>query len=97
MIKSLALAAAIGAAVSTAEAATPCGPRNLVLATLASNYQERPVAMGLSNSGRLLELMVSQDGKSWTVVTTSPEGVSCVLDAGAEWLNQTVAADDPEA
>jgi hypothetical protein len=96
MFRSVLLAAAIGVAASTAQAAS-CGPRTDVLAALAKAYQEHPTAIGLSNSGRLLEIVTRADGGSWTLLLTSPQGVTCIVDAGGDWALKTLAKLDPEA
>ena len=90
-------AALIGIFGASAEAATQCGPRADVLAMLAKKFEERPVAIGLSGNGRLLEILARDDGRTWTVVSTSPEGLTCVLDAGEEWHFRQLAAIGPEA
>jgi hypothetical protein len=90
------LGAAAVAASSAAEAAQ-CGPRADMVAVLAKTYHEQPTAIGLSSTGRLLEIMVRADGRSWTLITTSPEGLSCVIDAGGEWIEKTLASLDPAA
>lgn len=99
MIRSVLAAAAIAAAVPlapTADAAT-CGPRAEVLALLAKDYSEKPAAIGLSSSGRILEVVIREDGASWTVLSTSPQGVSCVVDAGGDWVMKDFVRLGPEA
>lgn len=96
MMRSVLLAAAIGVAASSAQAAT-CGPRNDLLAALAKDYHERPTAIGLSNTGRLVEVLTREDGRSWTLIITSPQGISCVVDAGGDWMVKQFASLDPAA
>lgn len=99
MLRSALIAAAIAVAAPftpSAEAAQ-CGPRADVLALLAKDYREQPAALGLSSSGRILELVIRDDGRSWTVLTTSPEGVSCVLDAGGDWIMKEYVRLGPSA
>jgi hypothetical protein len=32
-----------------------------------------------------LELFVREDGASWTLAITMPDGAACVVDAGHDW------------
>jgi len=75
-------ALAIGGVLTTcarAQAVTVCGPRTALLASLAERG-ERPVFMGLS--GEVVVEMLVAPGGDWTLITTVPEGVSCILAAG---------------
>lgn len=66
-------------------AQTYCGSRDSILAGLSTNYAERPVAMGLTNAGLLVEVLVSGDGASWTMIATNPNGITCVVQTGEDW------------
>ena len=41
--------------------------------------------MGLESNGRLFEIFAADDGATWTMVVTTPDGASCVVAAGIEW------------
>lgn len=61
-----------------------CGPRDKVLAHLADKFGEQPVAMGVMTGGQaVLEILASQDGKTFTVIMSLPNGISCVKADGA--------------
>lgn len=68
------------------------------LATLLEErFAEKPVAAGLESGGRLIELFASADSTSWTMVTTTPAGESCVMAAGEYWLElKRPAIDSPQ-
>ncbi len=68
------------------------------LATLLEErFAEKPVAAGLESGGRLIELFASADNTSWTMVTTTPAGESCVMAAGEYWLElKRPAIDSPQ-
>jgi hypothetical protein len=53
---------------------------------LEERFAEHPVAAGLEASGLLIELFASADSASWTLVTTTPAGESCVIAVGEHWL-----------
>ncbi|MCZ6861667.1 MAG: hypothetical protein O7I42_15570 [Alphaproteobacteria bacterium] len=41
--------------------------------------------MGLSDRGAVIELILSDDRKSWTIITTTPDGNSCQIAEGKYW------------
>ena len=49
---------------------------------LLDQFDERPVAVGLSRSGTLMTLFAAPDGRTWTSVVTGPTGQACVVDVG---------------
>jgi hypothetical protein len=74
---------------NAALAAPVCASDEAVSKELESRYGEVPVARGLASDGKLLQVFASEDGISWTVVLTRPDGVSCIAATGRFW--QTVA------
>lgn len=95
----VAAAGLLGAVVAapTAARADPqvCGARAEILAELTKRYSEAPVAVGLSNSGVLVEVLSSDNGSTWTIIVSQPNGTSCLVAAGKEWqdLPQAVSHD----
>ena len=69
-----------------------CSERSDVLDHLNNQYSEAPVAMRLANSGGVVEIFSSKPGKSWTIILTMPNGMSCMIAAGENWesLHQLV-------
>lgn len=65
-----------------------CNARQVILDTLASKYQERPVNMGITSNGGLLEVLASPSG-SWTIIVTIPGGPTCMVSSGEGWRNVT--------
>jgi len=62
-----------------------CGARTEILAELTKRYSEAPVAVGLANSGVLVEVLSSDKGATWTIIVSQPNGTSCLVAAGKEW------------
>ena len=62
-----------------------CHDRAEALDFLRQNYAEVPVALGLANNGGVIEVLASPDGKSWTILITSPDGMICPLASGVGW------------
>lgn len=97
MWKSLALGAALATMASSAFAAPQCNARDTVLEVLAEKYSEAPVAVGVANNGGLVEVLTTGDGNTWSIIITSPQGLSCLVAAGEGWKVIEQMALDPEA
>ncbi len=75
-----------------------CTNRNVVITHLSKQYSEAPVAMGLANNGGVIEILSSGAGKSWTIILTMPNGMTCMIAAGDSWeALPEVAQIDPPA
>ena len=61
-----------------------CGERGKFLSHLGQNHKESPSAMGVTASGRVIEVLTSNDG-TWTSIMTHPNGVTCMVAAGQAW------------
>lgn len=96
-VTGLIAAAGVIAMTSGAEAQMLCKERSEVLAQLSTGYKEAPTAMGLASNGALIEVLTSsEDGRTWTIIITRPNGVSCVMATGESWQNIQVAMNtDP--
>ena len=68
-------------------AQSSCGPRDAMLELLHTNYNETAVAIGLASSGGVIEVLASADGRTWTIVLTTPDGTSCVVATGEAWID----------
>ncbi len=95
-----ALIAAVGISVIStgASAQMLCKQRTEVLAQLSNTYKEAPVSMGLASNGTVLEVLTSSEqGKTWTILLTQPNGVSCVMATGRSWqaVKQVAMSADP--
>jgi hypothetical protein len=53
-------------------------------AKLLSDFGEKKLGHGISGDGTLVELFIAPTG-TFTVVKTSPRGVSCIVDFGESW------------
>ena len=62
-------------------------PRAEVMQILGAQYEETPVAMGLAESGAVIEVFATTDGAHWTIVVTTPDGLSRVVAAGENWTD----------
>lgn len=64
---------------------------------LANRYNEAPVAFGMQSNGNLLQVYYSEDNDTWTVVSTTPNGMSCIVAAGKRWEQVPLVSADPLA
>ena len=84
---------ALGIATVPAKAAgLRCAPRDVAVQHLTTTYDERRRSVGLAANGTLVETYAS-DGGSWTILTTRPDGISCMIASG-RWF-EAVADDAP--
>ena len=98
MWKILALSAGL-ALVSTgaAMAQPPCAQRDAVLQVVQQRYNEAPVAPGVTHNGGLVEVLSTGNGTTWSIIVTTPQGMSCLVAAGEGWRAMEQIAQDPEA
>ena len=90
---------AIAASTSAMAAPQQCNNRDAVLKLLSNKYKEAPVAFGVTNNGGLVEVLKSTPSAkedTWTIIITTPQGVSCLVAAGEGWKAQEQIALDPE-
>ena len=80
--------------VSPADAQAVCGPRTEILEQLEEEFAETPQAIGLSEDGALIEIVVSPSG-GWTILATVPKRLSCVVATGKDWETLLVPAGQP--
>lgn len=99
MLRTLTIAATLAAFALPAQAAQSelCAQRADLLKQLARKYSEKPVAMGIADSGRLVEVIASDDGSTFTVLVTTPDGLSCLMATGQSWQNRFQVAQLPGA
>ena len=97
MWKTIALGTGLALLSSTAAAQSQCNDRDKVLGLLAQKYKEAPVASGVTNNGGLVEVLTDTKGGTWTIIVTTPQGVSCLVAAGEGWRAMEQIALDPEA
>ncbi len=79
--------------------AQQCDQRARVIGHLAQKYQETPVAIGVTTSGGMVEVLTTGDGGTWTIILSTPNGTSCLVAAGEGWraLQFEKSAHDPQA
>jgi hypothetical protein len=87
----LALASAMGLTLFTGAASAEAPPQPLCVdhaalgRLLADRHSEKPVAIGKSESGGVVEVYSSPSGETWTMVLAMPNGTACLVAAGEKW------------
>jgi hypothetical protein len=85
------LAGVLGAASSAVAQPPPavvtpaCHSRADLTEMLQQKFSEQPSALGVQADGQLVEVFVANDGASWTIVLTRPDGWSCIVAVGQHW------------
>ena len=98
MWKILALSAGLAVVSTSAAVAQPqCDQRDSVLQVLQQKYKEMPVALGVTHNGGLVEVLTTGNGNTWSIIVTTPQGMSCLVAAGEGWKAMQQIAADPEA
>jgi len=75
----------VGSSQSAVAQSKACTEREAAIRHLEGKFSEAPVAMGLTNIGSVLEVLTSEEGRSWTMLVTMPNGNTCLVAAGEAW------------
>lgn len=67
-----------------AGAQVACGDRAKMITHLGATFSEHPIAMGLTSSGAVIEVLTSPSG-TWTFLVTDPSGLTCMVASGESW------------
>lgn len=70
------------------------GKHDKMLGHLSGKFNEEPVARGLSTNGALVEVLVSSADGGFTVVYTTPDGLTCMITSGQNWESFTPKMTD---
>ena len=73
------------APVATGAQQTNCGPREGIVERLAEKYQETRQAIGLGMNNTVLEMFANTESGTWTIIVSSPSGISCVAAVGGDF------------
>ncbi|HQY44066.1 MAG TPA: hypothetical protein PK450_07800 [Paracoccaceae bacterium] len=76
-----------------AEETPRCGPRAEIIAQLTGNWGEGRRATGLIGTSAVMELFVSDDTGTFSLLATLPDGRSCLIAAGDNFA--TLAPESP--
>ena len=72
-----------------------CLSHDEVVAQLDKKFAEQAAGRGLAKGGKaMFGLFVSETG-SWTMVTSKPNGTSCIVASGDSWHELPLVLGDP--
>ena len=74
----------LAASSTTAAAQVVCGEHSKFVDMLGAKYAEKSVAMGLTSTGAVIEVLTSDAG-TWSILITYPTGQTCMVAAGEAW------------
>ena len=97
MIKSIATAAVLGLSACQPAMAQQlvCGP-TLEMWDGLGEYGETRQSVAIHSEGEaVVETWANEDTGSWTVILTSPTGISCIALHGMGWASTAPVAGDP--
>lgn len=79
--------------VQAQEGGPSCRPdRDGVVQHLLSKYGEVPVAVAVTSTGALLEVLARPDGSTWSVLITLPDrSATCIVSSGDNWRSVSAA------
>ena len=63
-----------------------CGPHSIVVERLETRYGETIQSIGIDYNGLLVELFASHETGSWSITTTAPGGVTCIVSSGQSYF-----------
>lgn len=86
----LSLTTLIALAAAPSFAASNCAPRDAVATALAMNHGEAPVSGGIQGNSRILEVFVSEETDTWSILVTNANGMACIVASGTDWSRQSV-------
>lgn len=72
-----------------------CADRDTIISNLATKFSEAPVSVGLAANGKVVEILASKDGRTWTMLQTASNGTSCVVANGYHWKKIPILKGDP--
>src|SRR5262249_21778932 len=78
---------------ASATAQVVCGKRTEILSGFAKAYHEVEQAIGIADSGGLIEVLVSPTG-TWTMIVTKPGGLTCIIGSGRDWNTRAVTGSE---
>ena len=68
-----------------AQAQMVCGTRDSVVANLGDKYGEVRRGAGLTGTTAIFEIWASEATGTWTILKTTPNGITCVMAVGEGW------------
>lgn len=96
----LVLSLGFGALVLSAQHAFPdgrsrCAPRDVALKQLAERWKETRRSIMLAGADGLFEVFAADHSGTWTILRTTPDGLSCVIASGVAFESRPRPTGSP--
>jgi hypothetical protein len=62
-----------------------CAEYKNLIKTMEKKYKEQPVARGLTSDGKMMEILSSKNGETFTIIFVKSDGQACAVGAGENW------------
>ena len=66
-----------------------CAARDRLAKQLQVEFSELPTGVGVTPAGTLIELWKAVGGETWTLMVSLPNGTSCIVGSGNNWMPMT--------
>lgn len=78
-------------------AASRCGAHATIVETLTKKYGETEHGIGLVSDQGVMQIFVSQEKGTWTILMTNAQGKACMMAAGKGWEDLKQQVKDENA
>ena len=78
-----------------AQAQANCDDRAKIVKWLAESYKEQPRWRGITARSMMMELFVSPQEDTWTLLVSQANGISCMVASGDGSLDIIIIPDAP--
>lgn len=85
-MKLLPITALLVAGCSPAYAQDNCLTTSELYSEMFIRFGEERITLGLSEKGHIVEIWGNEETGSWTAIVTHPEGFSCIVDQGGQFV-----------
>jgi len=77
-----------------AQPASRCAPTEFLHSRIQELYNEEPSQIFIAD-GMIVEILTNEVTQTWTILTTKPDGISCMEASGTGYLNSTLKQKEP--
>ena len=78
---------------NSALTAARCDAKDALASTLEADFQEDIINTSVQADGLVMDLYVSSDQGTWTLVHRGNDGISCVVSSGTGWTTRSTPQD----
>ncbi len=90
MITSVLILGMAAVGLPDAQAQMACGTRDSVVEKLGEKYGEVRRGGGLAGPSAIFEVWASEETGTWTILKTTPNGLTCVMAVGDDWQSDVL-------